>query len=135
MQDVFLAALKGLGKFRGQCSVKTWLFTITINKCRTRRHRRKLTIDARRIPARRSERADAGAISDETFLAVRKAIGRLGAKYRDPVVLRYIEQLSTEEITGVLGISENTLNVRLTRARKKLKEQLVGLIGEDNNGK
>lgn len=130
VQDVFLAAFKGLGKFRGQCSIKTWLFTITINKCRTRRHRRKLTIDARRLVERRSEQPDEGSISDETFLAVRKAIGRLSAKYREPIVLKYIEQLSTTEVTGVLGISENTLNVRLSRARKKLKDQLAGLVRE-----
>jgi len=39
VQDVFLAAFTGLKKFRGDCSLKSWLFTITINKCRTYRYR------------------------------------------------------------------------------------------------
>jgi len=43
-QDTFLAAFLGLKKFRCQCSLKTWLFTITINKCRTYRHKRMLRL-------------------------------------------------------------------------------------------
>ncbi|MCK5000062.1 MAG: RNA polymerase sigma factor, partial [Anaerohalosphaera sp.] len=130
VQDVFLAALKGLGKFRGKCSVKTWLFTITINTCRTRRYRRKLYVDARRFLEQQQQRSETSAVCEETFGAVRKAISRLNTKYREPIVLKYIQQLSTEEITGILGISENTLNVRLSRARKRLKGQLAELIEE-----
>ncbi len=130
VQDVFLAAFTGLRKFRRQCSIKTWLFTITINTCRTRRHHRRFRIDPGRLAFRQPDRSDHSAINDETFATVRKAISELGTKYREPVVLKYIQQLSTEEITSVLGISENTLNVRLSRARQKLKGQLAELIEE-----
>ena len=42
LQDIFLAAFVGLKKFRCQCTLRTWLFTITINKCRTHRLKKKL---------------------------------------------------------------------------------------------
>jgi RNA polymerase sigma-70 factor (ECF subfamily) len=40
VQEVFVAAFKGLKRFRGDCSLRTWLFTITVSKCRTHRYRR-----------------------------------------------------------------------------------------------
>ena len=49
IQDIFLAAFIGLRKFRRDCSLKTWLFTITINKCRSYRYRWKLR-QSRTIP-------------------------------------------------------------------------------------
>jgi DNA-directed RNA polymerase specialized sigma24 family protein len=44
LQDIFLAAFVGLKNFRCQCTLKTWLFTITINKCRTHRLKKKLRL-------------------------------------------------------------------------------------------
>ena len=43
-QDIFLAAFVGLKRFRGDCSLKTWLFTIAINKCRSYRYRQVLRL-------------------------------------------------------------------------------------------
>jgi len=64
----------------------------------------------------------------DEFKLVRRAVSTLPAKYREPVVLRYLQEIGTDEISRILGISKNTLHVRLSRARKRLKEDLVELI-------
>jgi RNA polymerase sigma-70 factor (ECF subfamily) len=130
-QDIFLAAFLGLKKFRCECSLKSWLFTITINKCRTRRYKRRLRL--RRFSQEvdkvsfSSAREEKDMDADE-FIHVRRAVAALPAKYREPVVLRYLQEIGTDEISRILGISKNTLNVRLSRARKQLKKDLVDLI-------
>jgi len=49
-------------------------------------------------------------------------------KYREPIVLRYLQELPTDQISRILGLSENTLQVRLTRARKRLRDDLAGFL-------
>jgi RNA polymerase sigma-70 factor (ECF subfamily) len=134
-QEIFLAAFMGLKKFRCECSLKSWLFTITINKCRSYRYRRKLR-RLRSIPipmkdiGMRLPRKDAGGllIDKEDFNRIRYAVAALPARYREPVVLKYLQELDVDEISRILGISKNTLNVRLSRARKRLEPKLSGLI-------
>jgi len=131
MQDIFLAAFLGLKKFRCECSLKSWLFTITINKCRTSRYKqwirlRRFTQKIDKVsynPACEEKNMD----SDE-FTQVRRLVVTLPAKYREPVILRYLQELDMDEICRILGISKNTLNVRLSRARKQLREDLAGII-------
>ena len=130
-QDVFLAAFVGLKKFRCECSLKSWLFTITINKCRTNRYKRWLRL--RRFPQeinKVSLSSDSGEKDMDAyeFKQVRRAVAALPAKYRESVVLKYLQELDTDEISRILGISKNTLNVRLSRARKQLREDLAGII-------
>jgi RNA polymerase sigma factor (sigma-70 family) len=131
-QDVFLAAYLGLKKFRCQCSLKTWLFTIAINNCRSYRYkrilRRRLTIP--RLCLRMPPDADKSLMDSETVDRIGRAIRGLSAKYREPIVLRYLQELPTEEICRILGISENSLQVRLSRARKRLRTELAELIEE-----
>jgi RNA polymerase sigma-70 factor (ECF subfamily) len=128
-QEVFLAAYLGLRNFRGECSLKSWLFAITINKCRSHRRRQLLRLrtlsraaERRRLP---SEPTACDNPKDmETLNCVRSAIAALPARYREPVVLRYLQELPLCQIAQILGISQNALNVRLSRARKHLKENL-----------
>lgn len=133
MQEVFLAAYLGLKKFRCDCSLKTWLFTITINKCHSYRYKRLLRLrrfsqatDKASLPS--SGEKHKRPMDTDTFHHVRRAVAALPAKYREPVVLRYLQELSTDQISRMLGITKNTLNVRLSRARKHLKRELAELI-------
>jgi RNA polymerase sigma-70 factor (ECF subfamily) len=130
-QEIFLAAFLGLKKFRCECSLKSWLFTITINKCRSHRYKRKL----RQLPQTGSHeklptatyRTNVSSMDAEDFNRVRQAIAGLPARYREPVVLKYLQELGTDEISRILGISKNTLHVRLSRARKRLEAELAEL--------
>ena len=113
-QDIFLAAFLGLKKFRCECSLKTWLFTITVNKCRSYRYKRMLHIKFFSQAAVKASTvldltADKVLMDDETFDKVRLAVQALPAKYREPVVLRYLQELSIDKTCQVLGISKNVL--------------------------
>jgi RNA polymerase sigma-70 factor (ECF subfamily) len=132
VQEVFVAAFTGLRTFRGDGRLRTWLFTITVNKCR--RHQRHLQ---RMRPARLDRTtphlclnasAERVAIDTETMAQVRRAVRALPARYREVVVLRYLQGLEPAEICRLLGISTNALNVRLNRARKRLKDALCELV-------
>jgi len=134
-QDIFLAAYLGLKKFRCESSLKTWLFTITVNKCHSYRHKRMLRLRriskvAEKTPLSSTETADKTQMASETFDRIRQAIATLPAKYREPVVLRYLQELPTEQISQILGISKNALQVRLNRARECLRHVLAELIKE-----
>lgn len=140
VQEVFLAALRGLPRFRGRSGVGTWLTAITVNKCRS--HRRRRWIGWLRLGGARTESmqscpdgrthpaADQPAIDRERFERVRAAIERLPSRDREVIVLRYLEQLSVEEIAGVLSIRPQATQVRLHRARARLKEHLQDMVEE-----
>ena len=128
-QDIFLAAFVGLKKFRCDCSLKTWLFTITINKCRSYRYKRMLHLRRfSRAVDKVARSADKTPMDTEDFNCVRRAVAALPVKYREPVILRYLQELPTDQISRILGISTNTLQVRLSRAREHLRQGLAELV-------
>lgn len=129
VQDVFLAALAHQSKFRGQSGLRTWLFRIAVNKCRSHQFRKKLW---RRFSKDSSDSGGSHTINDpahdfvqqEKTIHIRRAVRALPAKYRDAVVLKYLEELPTDEILAILNIHESTLYTRLSRARAMLQETL-----------
>jgi RNA polymerase sigma-70 factor (ECF subfamily) len=135
VQDVFLAAYKNLPKFRGDADPRTWLIRITINRCHTQRRRRWLRWQRLRDHVHdghddQAASADQDSLDRDTSRQVRTAVQQLSQKYRDVIVLRYLEQMPTESICEVLNIARSTLDVRLHRARNQLKEMLGDLVEE-----
>lgn len=133
VQEVFLAALRGLPEFRGQSDVATWLTRIAINTCRA--HLRKRFLRLRRPaawpggPERPSAwPAERRLMDRERFERVRRAVRKLPPKYREVVVLRYLEEMPLPEIAEVLELSRNAVEVRLNRARKRLKQDLADMF-------
>jgi len=137
VQDVFVAAFVNLKKFRGDCRLRTWLFAITVNKCRSHRLHRRRRLHIRRVDdleavAGCDEAAERPAIDEETFVRIRKAVQALPQKYREVVVLRYLQGLEPAEVGELLRLRANVVQVRLNRARKRLKETLDNLIEEQS---
>jgi len=135
VQDVFVAAFLGLKRFRGACRLRTWLFTITVNKCRSHRLRRRwrlrpATLEAAEAVASPDPAGVEAVMDEETFARVRRVVRALPQKYREVVTLRYLQGLETGEICELLGLTVNAVQVRLNRARKRLKEQLGDLLEE-----
>jgi RNA polymerase sigma factor (sigma-70 family) len=125
VQEVFLSAFLGLRKFRGECRLRTWLFTITVNKCRSWRLRRRCPPPPASGDTLGAATGGEQAVMDEeTFARVRRAVQALPQKYREVVALRYLQGLETQEICELLGITVSAMQVRLNRARAKLREQL-----------
>jgi RNA polymerase sigma-70 factor (ECF subfamily) len=137
-QEAFLKAFRDLASFRGESKFSTWLITITLNEAR-RRLRRQSTVrmesldepvdegskvspallrDWREIPSEALERR-------EIRMLLQDAIGHLSPIYREVLVLRDIEERSTEETAGALAISIASVKVRLHRARMQLQKELA----------
>ena len=132
VQDVFLTAWNKVGSFRRESSLWTWLTVITLNQCRSRIRRRNLL---QRLPFRLVRRdahppADLGSIRQETGQRVREAVSALKPAERELIVLHYLEHQPVDELAALLGVSKNTLEVRLHRARQRLKETLADLATE-----
>jgi RNA polymerase sigma-70 factor (ECF subfamily) len=137
VQDVFTAAFTNRRSFRSGSSLKTWLFAITINTCRSRNRRRLLWQRfVKKQPIYSSSPVDNPArnsLEREQVEKVQSAARRLPAKYRDVIVLKYLEELSTNQILEILNISERAFYTRLSRARNCLQEDLFNYV-ENNNG-
>ncbi|HEY2584195.1 MAG TPA: sigma-70 family RNA polymerase sigma factor [Tepidisphaeraceae bacterium] len=127
VQDVFLAALRSGHRFRRDASLWTWLSAITLNCCRNR-HRRK-AIGDRVLELVRgqkvSEPADAAALQDESVREVRTAMAGLPAKDREVIVLFYLEHRTIAEMGQMLRATPNAIEVRLHRARRRLRDLLA----------
>lgn len=133
VQDVFLAAFRALPEFHGRSSVSTWLTRIAVNACRdhVRRRQSRLRLFSRaraRASPSRGEAVGAELEDRERLERVRQSVGKLPAKYREVVILRYLEELPVSEIGEVLGMTRNAIEVRLNRARRRLKDDLVAML-------
>ena len=140
VQEALIAVFKSLKSFRGESTFRAWLFRIAANACLKMRRKSqfepedKLSLDqfmpTAQGSANKPEIADWSQAPDELFLreelrtAVEKAIGELPKKYRIVLVLRDIEQLSTDETAEALGLSPEAVKSRLHRARLYVREQL-----------
>jgi len=131
VQEVFLAVYRHLGRFRGESSMKTWITTITVNKCRSWRRKQllklKLLQQAGEKPVAVAA-ADERMMDQETLGQVREALLGLPGRYREVVVLHYLESMGIAEIAEVLNLTRNAVDVRLSRARAQLKAKLADLI-------
>ncbi len=69
-----------------------------------------------------------GALHQEATQQVQTAVRELPPRYREVVVLRYLEDLPVDEIAQILGLARNAVEVRLTRARQQLQRRLGALV-------
>jgi RNA polymerase sigma-70 factor (ECF subfamily) len=135
--EVFLSALRGLDSFRANASFKTWLFSITVNVCRSRLQRFKRRDRLKQIlqslfhlrgdqpyPERSRRDPESEAIRNESDAALWHAVHALDEKYRIPIVLRYYHDLPVADIAEMLGIPVGTVHSRLNHAREQLRALL-----------
>jgi RNA polymerase sigma-70 factor (ECF subfamily) len=129
-QQVFLKIFTSMS-FRGDSEFTTWLYRMTVNACidETRRSRRWFGL-ADWLVDDRSQQVQETIETVEVGEQVRRVVGSLKPEYRLPVVLKYVEGLSYQEIGDVLGCSIGTVSSRLNRAHKLLADKLEHLKGE-----
>lgn len=132
-QDIFLRIFRHLAKFRGKSSLKTWVYRVAINCCRSRLGRRtrrgRAWVDVEdeqleRVPTT-AEGPEARMQRREASAAMARALAELPMPFREAVVLRDISGLAYEEIAGVLGIRIGTVRSRIARGRDRLREIVV----------
>lgn len=129
-QDSFVAANGKLHTFRGEASVKTWLFAIAINVCRSAVRKRQARGRLRRawqgvqLLLQREEPVEALVQRGETRTQLWQAVDALAEKHRLPVILHYVHDMTAAEIAQTLGVREGTIYSRLHYARVRLRQVL-----------
>jgi len=145
VQEVFLKVFRSIGHFRGQSSLKTWIYRITVNEAHNARrwffrHRRRETeLDGpvedtnhhwRETVADHGRSPFEEASSQEQHRIIQAALLRLNPIFKEAVVLRDIADLSYEEIAEVLDVSLGTVKSRILRGREALRVELAGSLDE-----
>lgn len=139
LQLAYLQAYRGMGSYRGESKLSTWLTRIVVNESlmRARKRRREGTVipldstvdqsDVAMIENMESpdERPENAAIRSQTRALIERRIDALPEGFRAVFVLRALEELSVEETAASLGIPEATVRTRFFRARALLRESLA----------
>ena len=131
VQETFAAAVRGLSGFRGDSSARTWLTRILVKRIarlrRSQRVRRAHSIDQiGEEPASAPGRSCPEADRSDVRMDLATVLAELSEEHRSVVVLRELHGMSYQEIAGVLGVPQGTVESRLSRARGRLRELLKG---------
>jgi RNA polymerase sigma-70 factor, ECF subfamily len=129
-QEAFLRAFKALSQWRREAMFSTWLFSLAT---------RLYCSELRRIPInslslddipepRNAQRTDADFEDEQTSRTLRRALGTLPPKYREPLLLYYFHDLDVSAAAQSLGLPEGTLKARLSRGRDLLRAKLVRVL-------
>ena len=120
-QETFLTAHRVRAKFRGESSIRTWLFGIALNECR--RLVRQKSVDRATVPLIDVAGGDHGASVIDRG-ALQQALAKLSDDHREVVVLHEIEGLTYEEAANVLSVPVGTVKSRLHHAFLQLRRTL-----------
>lgn len=142
VQEVFLKVFRSIGSFRGQSTLKTWIYRITVNEAHNarrwffRHRRREVELDGSQEETRSwkdiipdNSRSPFDVTFDrEQRVMIEAALERINPIFREAVVLRDIADLSYEEVAAVLGVSLGTVKSRILRGREAMREELEGRL-------
>ena len=121
VQETFLKLLRSNKDFESEEHLRNWIMKVAVNECK------RVTLSSW-FKRRESleEYADKLVFEEAGDRDLFDKVMRLPKNYRQVTHLFYYEGYSVKEIAGILGIRETTVTTRLSRARKKLKDQLKG---------
>jgi len=133
-QQIFLKLFTAIGQFRGDSEFTTWLYRLVVNACLDERRRARRLVSwgdsvAMKNPSEKRSQEKQYA-RKEIAEAVQNAISQLKPKFRLPILLKYVEGLSYDEIAAVMGCSKGTVASRLNRGHGELAKRLAHLRNE-----
>lgn len=131
VQESFVYAFKNLHRYDpSKASLKTWLYTIAVSRCRnTYRRKRFLTVDISQLlgfelKAPSSEAPEVAVIRQDAEDAIQRALVDLSPRLREAIVLRYGQGLTYREIAEVMGCPQKTAESRVRLGHQRLKQSL-----------
>ena len=148
VQETWMGVIRGIGRFEGRSSLKTWVFTILANRARTRGSREARTVPLSSLgdPVRngavdpdrflangawgdppfswRAQSAESIVRTRESVTALETALEALPVRQRRVVILRDVDGVDAIDVCNLLGISESNQRVLLHRGRSKLRSAL-----------
>lgn len=145
LQEAYLRAFAGLGGFRGDSSLATWLTAITLNEARGRLRRRRAMADVNAVdlaavdegkvvPLHPPADPESETARGEARRLLEAVIDRLPAGFRVVLVLRDLEGYSVEDTAMQLGIAPQTVKTRLHRARRLMRKDLQHRLADGAAG-
>lgn len=128
-QEVFLRIHRHFGRFSGRSSLKTWVYQVTLNHCRSRLSRRRWFTRplAEEEPeegvqlVERGRGPEENALANDAALQVARALDQVKPVFREAVILCDLEGLSYEEIATILKVRIGTVRSRIARGREQLR--------------
>ena len=129
-QSVFLKVFRGIDTFRNEAEVGTWIHRITYNACMDHRRRGRfrflwLNVDDVDVAAPEAESPDALVERQQIQRRVRRALAGLPPKYRMPLLLKFLEDMTYPEIAEVMQCRVGTVSSRISRGQRLLAKQLA----------
>jgi len=147
VQDAYLRAWRGLGSFRSESKLSTWLVRIVTNEALGRLRRSKvrtvpleeaMTSPDPKMQAALADEHDNGpeqaALRAQVRGMIEERIDKLPTPYRTVFVLRAVEEMSSADVAQALDIPEATVRTRFFRARNLLRDALAGKVDADLSG-
>lgn len=131
-QEAFIRAWRGLGQWRREGSFSTWLFALAANVFRSELKRIpavSLPLDAIAEPSRPAKQHNEMA-TQQSIETVRRAVLALPARYREPVILFYFNEMDVSAAARTMRLPEGTMKARLARARALLRRRFPHLEDE-----
>lgn len=143
VQDTWLAVVRGVDRFEGRSSLRTWLFRILVNRARTtagkeRRAESVADIDSDRFdatgvwaapPVPWADQVDDRLVAQQLAPLARTAIDTLPDAQRQVLLLRDVEGLAAADVAELLGLSDGNQRVLLHRARARVRSELEAKLG------
>jgi RNA polymerase sigma-70 factor (ECF subfamily) len=126
LQDVWIRAFRSIRKLKDPASLKSWLYSITHGIAVDRIRRNVSREQAEAADLDDFQEAEEPSFAGEDAVAIHQALGQIGLKHREVLVLHFLEDLSLSEIAGVVGCSEGTVKSRIHYAKRAMKEVLSG---------
>jgi RNA polymerase sigma-70 factor (ECF subfamily) len=133
LQETFIRAYRSLGRCTDPDRFGAWVFGILVNRCRTlgaQRARRDRVVVADEGALTRASAHDGAAERHALREVLDRAMVRLGPTMREAFLLKFVEELSYEEMADVTGVSVPALKMRVSRARQELRR----LLEESSDG-
>lgn len=136
-QDTFVKAHRSIRRFRGECSLQTWLLKICGNLCRDRLRSCANRLEVLSEPADLTDLRVTDNIDDDPEAsaeraclmdAVLKALQGMPSAQREVIVLREVEDLSYEDIGNIVGRSQASVKLLVFRARRRFRERVAALL-------
>ena len=131
-QEAMVRIYRAMSAFKGQSSLATWIYRITMNTCLDELRRRKTRaatsldtlLDSGWSPADEGDVPERHAVASEQRRVLDAAIAELPEDMRSAVVLRDVQGFSYDEISAMLEVNVGTIKSRISRGREKLRQIL-----------
>jgi RNA polymerase sigma-70 factor, ECF subfamily len=126
LQDVWLQVFRGIRKLKDPGALRRWLYSITHGVAVDRIRREYARDRAESTQLENFQEAEEPSFAEEDAAAIHQALGQLGVKHREVLVLHFLEDLSIGEIAEVVRCSEGTVKSRMHYAKRAMRAVLSG---------